>query len=123
MLFAIVVFGAVEPFMPADDAGTPLALLETFTMTVSLAYWCYLDAKTRGRELARWLLWTVAILGFIALPLYFFITRTPGQAMIAIAKALVFSAFALGLFAVVAVSSNTLLCRAGYYGDSCPSIF
>lgn len=119
ILIVVGVFGLFEPFMPDTETGQGLILLQTLTLTVLVAYWCYLDERSRGSSLPRWLLWIIAIFGLFALPLHLFRSRPPKLALIALLKALLFTAFAIGVFAVAMVASYHLLCATGIVGFSC----
>jgi hypothetical protein len=101
--FASFAIGIADPFIPSTELGSFLKLVETAVLTLMLAYWCHLDAAYRGFKMAKWLVWAIALTGLVALPFYFFLTRS------------VLEAFRGILLAALVVAAMTATAMAAIY--------
>jgi hypothetical protein len=107
VLLTLTAFYAAAGFAMGLAATTAKAargfefVLTVVTM-VCVYVWCRVDAQSTSKPVGRWPLW-VALFTPVALPLYFFRTRTKRRALISTGKAVAFYVGITLLFFALAV--------------------
>jgi peptidoglycan/LPS O-acetylase OafA/YrhL len=120
-LLAVTV-GLAEPFWPVGgDFNLPVALGQSLAFGILIAQWCRFDAASKGRDVPRWLLWLVALLGVVALPLHLFRSRSPLKALRAAGLAIGFAVLAIAGAAAGLLTSSLWLCAIGSIAAYCRS--
>ena len=81
-----------DAFLTVGTGGTALASPASpalvFVLVGLIFFWCRFDAADRGVSIPLWNRILIVALAVVGVPVYFFRTRPPGQALVATLKAL-----------------------------------